>query len=117
MLRFLAVCLWLAYMVSAAWAGAKEDCASKSGDVAIAACAEAIRSNAGDAASYANRAIEYYKKGDYAQAIADYSKAIEINPKEVEYYNARAWTYVKASTPAQALADAEKSLELRPNHP
>ena len=67
-LAVLSMALWIALALgtAAALADARGDCFSKSGEVAIRACTEAIALNPRDAVSYINRAYEYLQKGDYA---------------------------------------------------
>jgi tetratricopeptide (TPR) repeat protein len=41
------------------------------------------------------RGNEYFDKGDYDRAIADYTKAIEINPNYAKAYNDRGMAYME----------------------
>lgn len=77
----------------AAIAQASKDCLEKSGDVAIAACTEAIRQNPRNAINFYNRATEYGAKGDDDRAIADFSEAIRLNPKYANAYFSRGDAY------------------------
>src|SRR5437868_5822783 len=80
----------------AAFADAKQDCDTFSGDAAIRACDRAIRENPRDAVSYNNRGVAYFRraeayrdKSDVDSAFADDAKAIEIDPKSAAAYNSR----------------------------
>jgi tetratricopeptide (TPR) repeat protein len=50
---------------------------------------EAVRRNPKDAEAYFNRGCEYYDKGDYDRAIADYTEALRLNPNYAYAYNNR----------------------------
>ena len=100
---------------SAALADARGDCFSKSGDMAIRACSEAIALNPRDAVSYINRAYEYLQKGDHTRSFADYTRAIEIDPARWDAHQGRAWALLKSGRPAEGLADAEAALKLKPD--
>jgi len=115
MSRLAALFLGSALGVSQALADARTDCYAKSGEAAIRACTEAIRSNPRDTVSYINRAFEFLQKGDYQRSVADYSKAIELDPARWDSHQGRAWAYFKMGKAAQGLADAEASLKLKPN--
>ena len=93
MLKRLAIFMALVCAGTAAWADAAKDCFELSGDVAIAACNEAIRINPRDPMNFLNRGSEYRKKGDYDQALADYNRAIELDPRDPGAYTGRGNVY------------------------
>jgi len=95
-----------------AWADAKQDCGNKSGDVAIVACTEAIRSNPSDAVLYLNRGGEYASKNELDLAIADFNKAIELDPQFAFAYNNRGIAYRTKGDDDRAIADYSKAIEL-----
>ena len=70
----------------------REACKTASGDVAIEACSRAIASGKikGRTLSllYTNRGVEYFIKGEFDRAIADYDQATKLNPKyAAAFYN------------------------------
>src|SRR5215831_9699177 len=71
----------LGLLIGGAAADDQDVCADESGDVAIAACTRAIKSNRYGghalAALYNNRCSEYLDKEDFDQAIADCRAAIK----------------------------------------
>ena len=106
-LAFLAMALCAALFAAsaAAVAGPKEDCAAKSGDVAIAGCTELIRRNSKDAVAYYNRGNAYDDTGEQNRAIADYTRAIELNPNYAEAYTSRGNAYDDKGEHDRAIAD------------
>src|SRR5581483_762403 len=87
----------LAVGVSQAFADDWESCAKDSGDAAIAACTQAIKSGrylgASLALAYVNRGVEFKAKGDMPRAIADYNEAISQDPQQAAAYNNRGIAY------------------------
>ena len=87
-------------------------------DVAINYCVRAIYS--GDlneeqlAATFYNRGVEYKKKGDYEQAIADFDSAIKLRPGFVRAYNSRGVAYFETGEDALAIADFDAAIEMMP---
>ncbi len=65
-----------------------------------------------DAAFYVSRGNDYFKKGQYDQAIADHNKALEINPRYVEAYHNRGTAYGNKGQHDQAISDYSKALEI-----
>ena len=63
------------------------------------------------------RHFEYYGKGGFDQAIADYGQAIELAPTYAEAYCHRAEACLSLGEWELAIQDYEKYLELRPNAP
>ena len=91
-----------------------EDCVTKSGKAAIAACTEVIKSNPKNANAYGSRGIAYDDVKDYDRAIADYSKAIELIPDDYATYFNRSNAYRDRGDADLAIADLDKSIELSP---
>ena len=116
-LAFLAMALCAALFAAsaAAVAGPKEDCAAKSGDVAIAGCSELIRSNPRDAGAYYNRGVAYRRKGEHDRAVDDYNRAIELNPNLAEAYTSRGIAHGEKGEVDRAVADFNRAIELNPN--
>jgi tetratricopeptide (TPR) repeat protein len=66
---------------------------------------------------YAQRALAYSLKGEYAVAIRDYDVAIDMFPNFAVALNNRAWAYFRWGKAATGLPDIEKSLRLSPTAP
>ena len=64
-------------------------CESQSGDIAIAACTEAIKQDPQNADAYRNRGIAKAIKGNIDGAIGDYDEAIKLNPEDAAAYQNR----------------------------
>jgi tetratricopeptide (TPR) repeat protein len=61
---------------------------------------------------YISRGLDYYRKGQLNEAIAEYSKAIELNPRAAAAYNNRRLAYADQEQYDQALADWTRAIEL-----
>ena len=58
----------------------------------------------------------FYKKGDFNNAIAEYTKAVDIDPdNHVAYYN-RGVAFLKTGEDNEALTDFKRSIGLDPHH-
>jgi len=60
------------------------------------------------------RGFDYYKKGNYDQAIAEYTEAIRLNPKFSEAYIMRGLAYSQKKDYDLAIADYDKAIQLDP---
>jgi tetratricopeptide (TPR) repeat protein len=69
-----------------------------------------------DDAAYLKRGNEYFGKGDYDHAIADYSKAISLNPDNIDAYGGRGNTYSFKGDSDSAIADYSQAISLDPNY-
>ena len=58
----------------------------------------------------------YYKKGDFNNAIAEYTEAIENDPNNNEAYYYRGAAFLKTGEDEEALSDFIQSIELDPRH-
>lgn len=63
-----------------------------------------------------NLGIDYYKKGEYDNAIFYYTKAIEIDPQYFEAYINRANIYASKKNYEQAISDYNKAIEINQNY-
>ncbi|KAH9108501.1 hypothetical protein AeMF1_016333 [Aphanomyces euteiches] len=61
-----------------------------------------------------NEGNEFFKKGQYAQAIEKYTEAINLDPTNHVYYSNRSAAYSGQSLFAQAAQDGEKCVQLNP---
>jgi tetratricopeptide (TPR) repeat protein len=75
-------------------------------------CAEWIAYNWADDRAYAMRAIVYYYKKDYDQAISDFDTAISQAPENAGYYYNRGVAYRKMGKNTEAQADFDKAKQL-----
>jgi tetratricopeptide (TPR) repeat protein len=64
--------------------------------------------------AYNNRALAFYKRGQFDKAIADYDKAIELNPADEGLYNNRGMAHAYGKRYDRAIADFETAIELNP---
>lgn len=84
---------------------------------AIAEYGEAIRLDPGNATNFANRAVAYNARNEYALAIRDLERAIAIDPSNPDHWNSRCWARALAGQLQEAIVDCNESLRLRPNDP
>jgi len=61
-----------------------------------------------------NRGDDYFKKGQYDQAIAEYNRAIEIDPTFASAYNNRGVVYGRKEQHDQAIAEYNRAIEIDP---
>ena len=103
-----------------AFADDSDDCADGKGDAAIAACTRAIASGhwkGGDQAiNFYNRGLDYYAKGDYVRAIADFEAAIRVDPKMFDAYDERGNVYYAKRDYDRAIADYSVAIRLNPSN-
>jgi tetratricopeptide (TPR) repeat protein len=59
---------------------------------------------------------EYFKKGQYEQAILEYNNALELNPQYVEAYVNRGNAYEAMGVHKDAIRDYNRAIELDPNY-
>jgi formylglycine-generating enzyme required for sulfatase activity/Flp pilus assembly protein TadD len=64
--------------------------------------------------AYRGRAIAYYQKGDYDNAIADLSELIKLNPNSADYYNYRGDVYALKGDYDRAVTDYSEVIKLDP---
>ena len=58
---------------------------------------------------------EYFKLGQYQQAIEEYDKAIKLNPNDAIGYKTRGNSYLALAQYQRAIEDYDKAIELDPN--
>jgi len=63
-----------------------------------------------------NAAYNFYKQGDFLNALAEYNKAIENDPNNNQAYYNRGVTFLKTGENDKALSDFKRSIELDPHH-
>jgi tetratricopeptide (TPR) repeat protein len=98
----------------------RETCKTASGDVAIEACSNAIKSKKFKkrvlSLLYTNRGVEYGLKKDFEHAIADHDQAIKIDPKNPIAYNNRGNAYDGKREFDRAIADYDQAIKLDPKY-
>lgn len=109
MSKLKALILALALGATPALADAREDCHTKSGDIAIRSCSALISLNRNDASAYNKRGIAYTAKKDYDNAIADFTKAIEIDSLNIEAIINRSTAYLGKKDFDHAILDCERA--------
>jgi tetratricopeptide (TPR) repeat protein len=67
------------------------------------------------AVEYMRRGSEYFKKGDYDQAIADFTQVIRLAPNEDSGYYIRGVVYNEKGDFDRAIADLTQAIKLDPN--
>lgn len=92
-----------------------EACDKQSGDEAIAACTRAIESGSGKRElHFLNRSVEYRRKGNLDQAIADATEALRLDPNLVVALANRSSFYRDKGDLDRALVDLDRAIELAP---
>ena len=67
-----------------------------------------------DGKSSYDQGIEFFKKGQYDQAIASFTQAIQASPKNAVYYNSRGLAYYDNKNLDKAIADYNKAIHPGP---
>ena len=73
------------------------------------------QSSANKAAEHNDRGIEYYNKGNYDRAIAEYTEAIRLNPNLTAAYANRGVVYHEKGDYNRAITDYTEAIRLNPN--
>ena len=73
-------------------------------------------SGAGRTDNYKKRADDYFKTGNYDQAIANYQRALQANPADAELYYGRGTAYALKGQLDLALNDLNRCLEINPRN-
>jgi tetratricopeptide (TPR) repeat protein len=76
---------------------------------------EALTKRQRDALDYANRGFNFFKKGQFENAISDFNKAIELDPGVTLCYFARGQIYLEKKQIDKAITDFNKTIESIPN--
>jgi tetratricopeptide (TPR) repeat protein len=117
-MRRILIVLALMLVAAPAWAQTRLDydmCNAKlDPDANISGCGALIEKGETDYAIYDLRALAYFSKGLYAQAIADFTKVIALDSKNHSYYSLRGFAYEKNGQREQAIADYRLALKLNP---
>lgn len=117
-MRRIWIVLALVFVALPSWAQSRLDfnlCADKDNpDANIAGCTALIQKGEADYGIYYKRALAYFDKGRYAEAIADFTKVIALDPKNHSYYSLRGFAYEKKGQRTQAIADYRTSIKLNP---
>ncbi len=70
-----------------------------------------------DAEAHADRALEMYERGRWAEAEAELRKALSLNPDQAEWHFNLGLTLEAAGRDADALTSYERAVELMPDQP
>lgn len=65
---------------------------------------------------YVDLGRDYYAKGQFKDAIAEFNKAIKINPSDVDAYYYRGCTHFAAENYKKALSDFNKAVKIDPTY-
>jgi tetratricopeptide (TPR) repeat protein len=69
-----------------------------------------------DAEAHADRALDMYERGRWAEAEAELRKALSLNPDQAEWHFNLGLTLEAAGRDTEALASHERAIELLPGH-
>ena len=69
-----------------------------------------------DAESHADRALEMFERGQWAEAESELRKALSLNPDQAEWHYNLGLTLEAAARDHEALACYERAIELMPQH-
>jgi superkiller protein 3 len=69
-----------------------------------------------DAEAHADRALEMYQRGRWAEAESELRKALSLNPDQAEWHYNLGLTLEAAGRDEDALASYERAIELMPEH-
>ena len=58
---------------------------------------------------YVNRGAAWYRKGEYARALADYERVVQLDPRNACYLNLVA--HIRATCPDDRVRDGKKAVE------
>jgi len=62
--------------------------------------------------AYYNRALIYYRNGDFGSSLSEYNKAIELDPNNPYWTYERGFLHLQLGYREKAINDLERSLEL-----
>ena len=65
---------------------------------------------------YHNRALVYFRRGDYKNTVDDETKAIELNPNFTAAYHNRGVAHAREERYDEAIEDYNKALAIVPNY-
>ena len=119
-LTALAASLWFGLPTCGAFADDADVCADESGDVAIAACTRAIKSNRYGghalAAVYNNRCSEYLDKEEFDQAIADCRASIKNDKAYAMPHQNLGLIHYKKDDYDHAIEETSAAIKLDPKY-
>lgn len=81
----------------------------------IQTCEKALRIEPTDSLSYHNRAVAYFRLGQYEEAINDFTEALKNNDKDATAYYNRAIAHGMLGDYTKAIEDGIKAIELNPD--
>ena len=67
------------------------------------------------AADYNNQGVDWYNKGEYDKAIADYNKALSLDPNHASTYLNRGCVWDDKGEYDKAIADYSEAIRLKPS--
>ena len=84
------------------------------GWLAVTTIAQSLTARSATASSYIERGNEWFAKGEYARAEADFTLAIATDPNQAGSYHNRGLTRYRLGKLEEALADYDRALQLNP---
>ena len=70
-----------------------------------------------DAEAHADRALEMFERGRWAEAEAELRKAISLNPDQAEWHFNLGLTLEQAGRDSDAMISYQRAIELMPDQP
>jgi len=76
---------------------------------------DVIAKNPSSWMAYNNRGADFYSRGKYEEALADFQKALDLNPNNAAAYNNRGMLHAHRHDTANAMLDINSALSIEPD--